>query len=126
MSKPARTIQIWSFYLLGLGLTLLLMPNVLLTLFGFPPTEEVWIRVVGMLVLVLAYYCFEAARQEVRPFFEWSVKARVAVLFFFIAFVLLGLALPALILFGVVDLVGALWTEWALRRQPTGMAVEHG
>jgi hypothetical protein len=34
-------------YLVGLGLVLLLIPNVILPLFGFPTTEEVWIRVVG-------------------------------------------------------------------------------
>jgi hypothetical protein len=56
MSKAARTIQIWSFYLIALGLILLVVPNLLLGLFGIPATNEVWIRVVGMLLLILAYY----------------------------------------------------------------------
>jgi len=37
--------------MLALGLGLLLVPNLLLGLFGFPPSREVWIRVVGLLVL---------------------------------------------------------------------------
>ncbi len=122
MSKPARTIQIWSFYLLGLGLTLVLAPNVLLTLFGFPPTGDVWIRVVGMLILILAYYCFEAARLEITPFFVWSVKARASVILFFIAFVGLGFAPWMLLLFGLVDLVAALWTRAALRADRAAVA----
>jgi hypothetical protein len=37
------------------------------------------------------------------------------VLLFFIAFVVAGLAPPTLILFGVIDLAGAIWTALALR-----------
>jgi len=42
--------------------------------------------------------------------------ARSSVPLFFLAFVAAGLASPMLILFGVVDLAGALWTALALRR----------
>ncbi|MCA9997889.1 MAG: hypothetical protein KDE56_19150 [Anaerolineales bacterium] len=115
MSKTAYTVRIWSFYLIGLSLTLLLVPNLLLSLFAIPATSEVWIRIVGMLLLILAYYCYEASRLEVTQFFRWSVNARATVIFFFTAFVLLKLAPPQLILFGAVDLVGALWTRAALR-----------
>jgi hypothetical protein len=66
---------------------------------------------------MLAYYCFEAARLNIVPFFEWSVKARASVIFFFIAFVALDFAPWMLLLFGTVDLAGALWTAWALRQQ---------
>jgi len=121
MSKAARTMQIWSFYLIALGLILVVAPNVLLTLFGFSPTEEVWIRVAGMLLLILAYYCFEAARLELVSFFEWSIKARSAVIVFFTLFVLLGYAPPMLIFFGAVDLVGAFATGLALRSRETVM-----
>jgi hypothetical protein len=114
MSKAARTIQVWSFYVLGLGLILLFVPNVLLGLFGFPATDEVWIRIVGLLLLVLAYYYYNAARLEMMALFAWSVPARVCIIVVFIVFVLLRLALPQLILFGVVDLAGALWTRSAL------------
>jgi hypothetical protein len=115
MSKAARTIYFWSFYLLGLGLIFLIVPNLLLGLFGFPATDEVWIRIVGMLLLILAYYCYEAARLEVTHFFRWSVNARASVIVLFTVLVLLKLALPQLILFGVVDLAAALWTRSTLQ-----------
>ena len=115
MSKPAFTIRIWSFYLLGLGLILLLLPNVLLTLFAIPTTDEVWIRVVGMLLLILAYYCWEAARLNNLPFIQWSVPAHASVIFVFIGFVLFKLAPPQLILFGAVDLLAALWARATLK-----------
>lgn len=106
---------IWSAYLLGLGLVLVLAPNVLLGLFGFPPTQEVWIRVVGVLVLLLCYYCIRAGRGGSVDFMRWSVHGRASVIVFFLAFVLLGWAQPALILFGIVDLAGAALTAWGLR-----------
>jgi hypothetical protein len=116
MSNAAKSILVFGVYLLGLGAILLIQPNILLGLFGLPPTDEVWIRVVGMLALILAFYYIQAARAGVAPFFQWTIYARASVILFFIAFVLLQWARPALILFGVVDLLGALWTAWALRQ----------
>jgi hypothetical protein len=47
----------WSgFVYVGLlGVVLLGVPNVLLAVFSLPGTTEVWIRVVGMLALILAF-----------------------------------------------------------------------
>jgi hypothetical protein len=84
---------------------------------GFPATEEVWPHVVGVLALVLAFYYVQAARAGVRPFVQWTVPARLGVFVAFTAFTLTGLAGPVMILLGSVDLLGALWTAWALRRE---------
>jgi hypothetical protein len=115
MSAPAKSLFVFAIYLVGLGLVLLLIPNTLFHLFGFPGTNEVWVRVVGMLLLFLAFYCFQAVRTEWTDFFRWSVYPRSSAVIFFTAFVLLGLAPPVLILFGVIDLLAAVWTALALR-----------
>lgn len=117
MSKSALSMKVFAGYLLLLGLALVLSPNTLLRAFRMAPTGEVWIRVVGMLVLVLAFYYWNAARTELMGFFRWTVAARTSVLLFFIAFVVAGLAPPVLILFGVIDLAGAAWTALALRAE---------
>lgn len=119
MSHPARTVFAFACYLLPLGLMLLLVPNLLLGLFQIPPTSEVWIRVVGMLVTFLGVYYVVAARAELRPFIIWSARLRASVFLFFGAFVLAGLAPPVLLLFGAVDAAGALWTWSALRKEPS-------
>lgn len=116
MSHPSKTLFVFGCYLAVLGLVLLFIPNALLVLFGFAATQEVWIRVVGMLVLVLAAYDMLAARAELMPFIQWSVPIRASVIVFFAAFVLLGLAPRALILFGLIDLASAAWTWSALAR----------
>jgi len=120
MSYGAKTVFVFGIYLVVLGITLIALPNLLLNAFGFPATSEVWIRVVGMLVLILAFYYTQAARKELTVFFQWTVYARASVIVFFLAFVVLGLAKAALILFGVVDLAGAIWTGLALRSSSKG------
>jgi len=115
MNKAALSVQIFGIYLIGLGACLLLAPNVLLRLFGMAATDEVWIRVVGMLVGFLGTYYVRAAAVRFTPFFAWTVPVRLSVFGFFGAFVLLGLAPPVLLLFALVDAAGALWTWRALR-----------
>jgi hypothetical protein len=115
MSRAAVSMFAFAVYLFVLGVVLLVAPNVLLGIFGFEPTTEVWVRIVGMLVVFLGYYYLSAARGEVVPFMLWSVQARPFVIVFFAVFVALGWAKPALILFGAVDLAGAVWTYLALR-----------
>ena len=94
MSNSAKSLFVFAIYLILLGITVLVAPNALLTLFAHPATNEVWIRVVGMLLVVLAFDYIQAARKELRKFFQWTVYARGSVIFFFIAFVVLGLAKP--------------------------------
>jgi hypothetical protein len=77
----------------------------------------VWIRVLGAIITILGFYYLFAARHETRDFFWMTVWRRPAVIVFFIAFVLLDLTKPILILFGVVDLLGAGWTFAALRAE---------
>ena len=55
MSKSAKTIVVFGLYLVGMGFSFLLAPNMLFGLLGLPPTDEVWSRVVGVLALLLSY-----------------------------------------------------------------------
>lgn len=115
MSKPARTLFAFGIYLLALGATLVTVPNLLLGVFGMPVTQEVWIRVVGMLALILSAYDIQAARHEWDAFIRMSVPMRMTVIVFFGAFVAAGYVSPTLLLFGAVDFVAAAWTWVALR-----------
>ena len=115
MSRAAISVFVFAIYLFLLGVILVVVPNVLLGLFRIPETNEVWVRVVGMLVLILGYYYLTAARNELVPFMRATVVARISVLFFFIAFVALGFAPTVLVLFGVIDCAAAIWTWTALR-----------
>ena len=119
MSNAAKSVLVFGIYLVVIGLGFLVVPNTPLGLVGFPATNEPWIRVMGMLLLILAYFYIQAARSEMQPFFRWTVHERPLVLVCFIVLVALGLAQPMLIMFGVVDLLGAIWTGLALRSSQT-------
>ena len=115
MNSSTKSIQVFGVYLIGLGLVLLSVPNLLLQTFGFDSTSEPWIRVLGIVVAALGYYYLVAAKSNSTAFFTATVYGRTWLLLAFIALVFLGLAKPMLILFGLVDFAGAAWTWNALR-----------
>ncbi len=117
MKKSSTSILVFGLYLVGMGLGLVAIPNVVLGMLGFPATEEIWVRVLGVVTLVLAYYYTSAARADLKTFAQWTVPARIGVFVAFTAFVVLGFAGPVMVLLGSVDLLGALWTGWALRAE---------
>jgi hypothetical protein len=118
MNRAATSIRVFGIYLMFLGPVVVAAPNVVLALFSLPPTSEVWLRVVGLLAAILGYYYVQAARHDLVPFYRASVPARAVAFLGFVTFVLFGLVKPPLILFGVVDLSGAVWTFLALRSSP--------
>ena len=115
MSQPAKSMFVFGIYLVALGAIVLIAPNLLLSLFGVPATSEVWIRIVGTLVLYLAFYYIQAARKGLTDFMRWTIYTRSSLIVFLAAFALLGFAPPVLVLFGVIDLLGAIWTAMTLR-----------
>jgi hypothetical protein len=96
-------------------MVLIVAPNLLLAIFRVPPSSEVWVRVVGVLAFMIGVYAWVAAKHENKSFLEASVVTRFLVFVPFTAFAALGLASPMLVLFGVADLVGGVWTCFALK-----------
>ncbi len=94
---------------------MLIIPGVILSLLGFAPPVEPWIRVVGVLSLVLGYFFTRAALANLKAFYPWTVHARFGVTLAIILLVVLNLAPINLLLFAVFDFLSALWTFWALR-----------
>ena len=116
-STSAFTVKAFGVYALLTGLNLMFAPNMLLGLFGIPATSEVWIRVVGVLAFNIGIYYWFAAKCEAKAFFEATVYLRGFVFIAFATFVALGFVNKALILFGVVEVAGAVWTWLALRKE---------
>jgi uncharacterized membrane protein YfcA len=117
MTPAARSVMYFGFYLYLVGLTLLFIPNIFLSTLQLPETNEVWIRVVGVTVTGIAYYYHRNGAANLKESFILTVHARVFVFLAFLAFVLLELGPVILILFGSVDLLGAIWTWTALKKE---------
>jgi hypothetical protein len=113
MSKSAFSARVFAVYLFGIGAALVIVPNFLLSIFGVPPTSEVWIRVVGVVAFNIGIYTWVSA--ENKAYLEASVYTRLLVFVAFTTFAVMGLASPMIVLFGAADLAGGIWTYFALK-----------
>lgn len=77
MSKSAKTILVYGIYAIGAGLGFLFNSKFFLSLFGFEPASDHWIRIVAILILGIGYYYISSARAEDKHFFNISWKGRI-------------------------------------------------
>jgi hypothetical protein len=121
MNKASTSILVFGIYVVVVGLSLIFVPNIILSLFTLPAAEEVWIRVLGVVAVALGYYYIQASRDNNENFFKMSIWGRVG---FAIGIAILAFVTPGhlpIIVFGIVDLLGAIWT-WYARGQEAQMA----
>jgi len=122
MSRSAYSVRVAAIYLIGLGCGLVFIPNIILSLFRLPPTDEVWIHMLGMITFFLGVTQYQLAPTEMRAYLKLTVILRYCVVAFVTGFILVGLAQPIFILIALVDVLGATWTLWELRRSmPTAV-----
>lgn len=117
MTLSAKSVYYFGLYLYVVGITLIIVPNFLLGTLQIPSTNEVWIRVAGVLALCIGYYYHRAGAGNIQAFFKHTIPTRIFVFIAFCAFALLNYVSPLLILFGIVDLAGAGWTWFALKKE---------
>lgn len=117
MSAAARSLFVFGVYAILAGLGLALLPDVVLRLLRFPPAGDGWVRVVGVLASVVGIYHVLAARHELLPYIRATVAVRVAFALGVAGLVAASLMPMPLLLFGAIDVLGAIWTALALRSQ---------
>lgn len=115
MTRAAFSAKAFALYLFVLGPVLVIAPNALLTLFQIAPTYEVWIRILGALVINIGILTWVAATYDYQHILAATVWSRGLLFVLLAAFVMLGYAPPVLLIFGVIDLLAGLWTHAALR-----------
>ena len=116
MTSTAKSVFYYSFYMLGMGLGLLFIPDLILGVFGFDATSDIWIHVLGLFAFCAGMLYFYCGRTNQTGFFRISIIERSV---FFLGMVGIGLSLrasPMLALIGSVDLLGAIWTAATLRK----------
>ena len=97
-------------YVLVAGTSLLFFPNFLLGKKRSEPTNEIWIRVLGMLVLALSFYYYAMYKNGGREVIRATVQGRLFFCAGLVAFVVLGMVKPVLLGFAVAETGLALWT----------------
>lgn len=117
MTRSAQSIFYFGFYVALLGILLIFFPNALLGLVNVPPTDEVWIRLAGMLLLFMGFFYAQAGRHNLVPFFKWTLVTRGIAFFFVLGFWLSGFVSWVILAFWLADFAGWLWTWFALRAE---------
>jgi hypothetical protein len=115
MSQSALSVFVFGWYIFANALILIVAPNLLLTTLGIEPTHEPWLRLLGIVTLALSFYYILAAYEEVLSFFRWTILGRSTVFVGVSALVLGGLVPAVVVVFAVIDALGAMWTAAALR-----------
>lgn len=116
MTSTAKSVFYYSFYMMGMGLSLLLIPNLILGIFGFVPTSDIWIRILGLFAFCAGLLYFYCGRTNQTGFFRISVTERIVFFLGMVGIVLFLRANPLLIAIGSVDLLGAIWTALSMRK----------
>lgn len=115
MSKAARSLYIFGIYVVIVGVAFLAIPEKLMSMLQLPAATVGWARMIGLLALVIGTYDVVGSRAESLPYIRASVWIRFGFAAGSFLLVALGQMPVSLIPLGAIDLVGALWTAFALR-----------
>jgi len=114
--SAARTLVVWSIYVAVVGIGLAAVPDAMFSILGLAETNEVWVHVIGINLVLLALFYYEGSKTGSREFVLATVLGRLFVAAAFIVFWLTGEPWQLLIFAGG-EIVGASWTYLALRAE---------
>lgn len=115
MTPAARSVFVFGVYVLAVGLLVTFAPALVLRVLQFPPAADEWIRMVGVLSLVIGSYDVVSGRSNA----EANIRASVPIRFGFaaccVALVSFGQMPGQLLPLAAIDVAGAVWTALCLR-----------
>lgn len=117
MRNSHLSMKVFGIYLCLLGLTLASIPNLVLPPFGFQEVTDVWIRLLGLSFFLISSIYYLAIKEQWLSFYKLSAIARVIVCIFIFLCVAFNIAPWQLLIFGMIDILGSLWTSSSLRYQ---------
>jgi hypothetical protein len=117
MKQSEKSMIVFSVYLLIIGATIMIAPDFSLGVFGLEPSQDNYVRVMGVFLLYLAFFYFMSGWRRIGDFILLTVYARCAVIIYITVFIFLGWLSWKLILFGLIDFASAMWTYFCLRSE---------
>jgi hypothetical protein len=116
-SNRHLSLVVHTIYVVLTGLQLIFIPNMLLSMFGFDATSEIWIKVLGVVVLSLSFMYYAVSKQENADVVRSTIWARWFVSAGFLLLALSGQVKLNLILFAGIDFATAMWTWVELKKK---------
>lgn len=114
MRKASVSIGVFGFYLLFVGALAVAFPVAAAQMAGFPPADDVVMRIIGGFFAVLAYFYLRAADTNDYAFFRQAISIQLPLAPFLVFFWLMGLCSVNVALFGIAVSLSAIWTFLAM------------
>jgi hypothetical protein len=115
MTSAGRSVFLFGIYVFAMGLAVTFAPAAILSLLRFPPVADEWIRMVGLLSLVVGVYDMVSGRSNAMANIRASVPIRVGFALGCCALVALRMMPLSMLPIAAIDVAGAVWTAVALR-----------
>lgn len=112
--KKHLSLTVQMVYVAITGLQLIFVPNILLGLLGLPTTNEIWIRILGIIVFILAILYRSILNFGTKEVIKATILTRLVAA---IGIILLAFwsGMPILIIFASVDVATAIWTWFEMK-----------
>jgi len=114
--KKSLSLTVQAVYAFITGLQLIFVPNMLLGIFGFEPTSEIWIKVLGIVLISFSLVYYGIIQSGDKNILKITIYGRLIVVLGFVSLVATGLAAAPLIVFAGIDLATAIWTWFELKK----------
>lgn len=114
MTPAARSVFAFGIYVVIVGLLVTVAPDAVLRMLRFPPAADQWIRMVGVLSLVIGTYDIVSGRSNADANIRASIPIRVGFAVCCVALVVTRLLPVQLLPLAAIDVAGAVWTAMAL------------
>jgi hypothetical protein len=114
--KRHLSLIVQAGYVIITGLQLIFVPNMLLNVFEFGETYEIWIKVLGIVILPLGFVYTAIGRSGNADVIRSTIWSRLFVGAGFTLLAISGQAPLSLILFGAIDVATAVWTWFELKK----------
>lgn len=116
MKKTEISIFTWAVYIILLGLCLILFPTQTVSIFGYEGVDEaLWIRMLGILSIVLGMYYFQMVRHKVVKLYPMKLAGHSFGIFCMGSFLIYDLADSRIIGTMLIDTAALMWTAVCLR-----------
>ena len=123
-SKARLSIMVWGYYLVTMGLLLMVIPQQILSGMGFEPATELWPRMTGLLSTVLGLYYLMIVYYRIQILYKWKIAGHLIGIITMIVLFSTNNAPAAIIPTVITELVAAIWTAISLKADhqlfPTG------
>lgn len=111
------SLVVQGIYVFLTGLELIFVPNIVIGFFGFEPSSEIWIKVLGVVVFSFTILYYNVNKYGSDELVRTTIWLRFTISTGFILLSLSGQASINLILFAGIDVMTAVWTWFELKKQ---------